>query len=127
MPISITRVEKGIYLNIWEGRITVQEMEESEQRGLAMLEDDEQQIVLINDLGAATHFPMDIKMLKDHVQRNGKIAGIVMINTPLIARTVGEMQAKLNGWALYFVDTQEAALTKARAILAALNPNDPKP
>lgn len=124
MPITITHLEKGIYLNIWEGRITLADLEESKQRGEALLQKDEVHVVLINDLSQATHFPMDINALKQHAERIDQLAGMVMVNTPIIARTIGEVQAKLHGWSLYFVDTLDEAIIQAHAILAKHTPED---
>lgn len=127
MPIITTRLEKGIYLNVWEGRISLADIEESERAGVALLQMDEDQVVLINDLSQATHFPMDPKALQHLAKRNKRIAALVMVNTPIIARTIGEIQAKRSGWPLYFVDTQEDALAQAHAILAGQGPNQAQP
>ncbi len=118
MPVEITRIESGLYLNRWHGQVTLAEVMQAEQDGLHMLQPDETRVVLVNDLSAASKFPMDIKALRRIAATNPHIVALLVVDAPSVIRMVGEAQAKSLSWIVEFHDTLDTALARGREILS---------
>lgn len=119
MPIQIARVEPGLYLNTWVGHITMADVLQSEQDGVAALNPDETRIVLVNDMSAVTHLPMDVKGLRRVAESNPQIRALLLVKAPGIVRLMGEAQAKTIklDWLVEFFDDLDSALARGQAIL----------
>lgn len=117
MPIETTRITARLYLNRWQGHVTMAEVIESEQQGLQMLAPDETRVVLVNDLSAATQFPTDIKALRRIADTNPHILALLVVDAPSMIRMVGEAQAKSINWIVEFYATLEEALQRGRELL----------
>lgn len=123
MPVEITRIESGLYLNRWHGQVTLAEVMQAEQDGLQMLQPDETRVVLVNDLSAASKFPMDIKALRRIAETNPHVVALLVVDAPSMIRMVGEAQAKSLSWIVEFHDTLDTALTRGHEILSSPTPN----
>jgi hypothetical protein len=121
MPIEITHVESGVYLNRWIGHVTLDDVQQSEQEGVKLLRPDEPQVVLVNDLSDVTKLPLDLKALRRVVEKNPQVIALLVVNAPPIVRLAGEAQAKTVTWHIEFFDALDAAYERARALLANTN------
>jgi methionine synthase I (cobalamin-dependent) len=117
MPIRITQVEPGLYLNTWIGHITMDDVLQSEREGAAMMTEGETRVVLVNDLSDVTHLPVDLKALQRVTENNPQVIALLVVNAPGIVRLMGEAQAKLVKWQIAFMDDLERALEEGRALL----------
>ncbi len=117
MPIQITRIAPGLFLNTWIGHITMDDVLQSEREGAAALSADETRIVLVNDLSAVTHLPMDVKALRRVAESNPQIIGLLLVKAPGIVRLMGEAQAKTVNWHVEFLDDLDTALERGRELL----------
>lgn len=117
MAIETTRVAPGLFINRWIGEVTLADVVESETAGQAMLQPDETRVVLVNDLSAATRFPLDIKALQRIAETNPQVIALLVVDAPSMIRMVGEAQAKRGNWLVEFYDTLDAALERGRGLL----------
>jgi hypothetical protein len=118
MPIETTRIENGIYLNRWIGAVTMEDVLQSEQRGIKMIGADEPRVVLVNDLSEVSKMPLDTKALRRVVENNPQVIGLLIVNAPVLLRMAGEAQAKKVSWIVEFFDVLDSAYARARVLLA---------
>lgn len=121
MPIQITQVEPGIYLNTWVGHVTMDDVLQSERDGEALLRVDETRVVLVNDLSQVTHVPMDLKALRRVAENNPHVVALLVVNAPSIVRVVGAAQAQTVKWRVEFFDDLERAFERGRTLLREEN------
>jgi hypothetical protein len=121
MPIEITHVESGVYLNRWIGHVTLDDIQQSELEGTKLLRSDEPQVVLVNDLSDVTKLPLDLKALRRVVEKNPQVIALLVVDAPPIVRLAGEAQARTVTWYIEFFETLDAAYERARALLANTN------
>ncbi len=122
MPVDITRIAPGLFLNRWSGQVTLAEVMQAEQDGLRLLQPDETRVVLVNDLSAASKFPMDLKALRRITETNPHIIALLVVDAPSMIRMVGEVQAKTLNWLVEFHNTLEQALERGHALLQTDKP-----
>jgi hypothetical protein len=123
MPIITTRIQPGLFLNQWQGHITMQDVLASEHDGLRLLQPDETRVVLVNDLSAAETFPADIKALRRIAETNPHLVAVLVVAAPGMIRMVGEAQARTISLIVEFYATLDEALTRGRELLAEDNPS----
>ena len=117
MPIDTTRIQAGLFLNRWQGDVTMREVLESEKNGINMLQPDETRVVLVNDLSAANRFPTDIRALRRIAETNPQLIALLVVDAPSMVRMVGEAQAKNLSLLVEFYDTVEEALARGQDLL----------
>lgn len=118
MPIEIKRIAPGLFLNRWQGDVTMADVTQSEQTGVQMLLPGETRVVLVNDLSAVGRFPVDVRALRRVVEANPHVIALLVVDAPSILRMAGEAQAKRIEWVVEFYDTLDDALARGQALLA---------
>ncbi|MBZ0294389.1 MAG: hypothetical protein K8L99_17635 [Anaerolineae bacterium] len=117
MPIETTRIAPGLFLNRWQGDVTMAHVTQAEQVGAQMLLPEETRVVLINDLSAADRFPTDIRALRRITETNPRVIALLVVDAPSMIRMVGEAQARQVQWIIEFYDTLGDALERGRVLL----------
>ena len=119
MPIETERLESGLYLNRWQGDITLDEIHASETQGAALMQQHgEEKVVLVNDLTDIRKVPMDLKALRRVVENNPQVVALLVVNAPSMMQMYGQAQAQTVPWIIDFFDTMDEALSRGRDLLA---------
>lgn len=119
MPIETERLDHGLYLNRWQGDITLDEIRASEARGAGLMQQHgEAKVVLINDLTDIRKVPLDLKALRRVVENNPQVIALLIVNAPSMLQMYGQAQAQTVPWIIDFFDTIDAAVSRGRDLLS---------
>lgn len=119
MPIETERLDTGLYLNRWQGDITLAEIHTSEAQGAALMQQHgENKVVLVNDLTDIGKVPLDLKALRRVVENNPQVIALLLVNAPSMMQMFAQAQAQTVTWIIDFFDTMDEAVNRGRDLLA---------
>ncbi len=119
MRLETTRIEPGIYLQTPPSTVTFEAFADG-MKDLSEMVDagGEDRYVVISDTRKVQRFPMDFKNMSDVFTGDPRLVGLIGINTPTIVGVFGKFLGRLlPQQKIYFEDSYEQALDKARRIL----------
>ncbi len=125
MPVNLSRIESGIYLSAWVGRLTAEEFNDvGPLRGLVE-EHGDAQIVIVVDTSQCKQYPLSIETLK---QANAnmyqfKTAGYVFITAPSTIKALASALMRTMGIQFAFCGSYDEAVATARTILEKARTN----
>ena len=125
MPITQRRLEKGLYLLEWSGRVTFDEIRAAQAEGKAMAaQHGDSAVVLVTNLANVTQFPTDVREMHVLVEADGDLVkAAYLVRAPMFVRLAATSMRKLfrTGGTLHFADSVEQALGAARTVLATFD------
>ncbi len=118
MPVSVSRIEPGLYLSRWVGTITMGEITGSTQDVLRLVDEDGvSSHVVILDGTEHVSIPLDLRGLRGNIPE-GRLAVLVIGRSrtgELLASTI----THLTRFPIEFHPTMESALARGRDLLSA--------
>lgn len=116
MSISLSQIEPGIYLAVYKGTIKPDEFYLSFQELQKMIQDyhDEWHVAII-DTSQLKQLPLDPQLIMQTIPK-GRV-GTIAVKSPMIAKVIGGIVAKLSKHPIYFYDTMEEAISQAHRLL----------
>jgi hypothetical protein len=111
MSIEVTRVEPKLYLNVATGFAKLEDVAGAVQEMARMATElGDPFYVIVSDATEVRNIPFDLKNLRHLAERDHKIAAILIVNPPYIA--------KISATTLEVHATRESALQRAHDVLA---------
>lgn len=119
MPVNLSRIESGIYLSAWVGRVTPEEFLDVLPLKAMVEQYADAQIAIIVDTSQCHQYPLSIETLK---QANANMhqfntAGYIFITAPSTIKALSSALMRAMGIQFAFCATYDEALETARGIL----------
>lgn len=119
MPIEVTRIEPKLYLNVSTGVAKMEEIAGAiQQMAHLATEYGDPYYVILSDASEVRNIPFDLKNLRQLAERDRRIAAILIVNPPYIAKVAANIVSKISSTPLEVHETRDAALQRAHQILA---------
>ncbi len=126
MPIAVERVEPRIYLAVWQERINADDLQAASLRRMALADEDRVlYYVSIVDITEAQTLPYNLPALRRAAERDARLIKFVVVSARLQANILIDALIKLTGIPIVLVDSREAALIRARDVLAERDKQEP--
>lgn len=124
MPVDITRIQPGIYLNIVSGRIKVDDINNTIAEMSRLAEEyNDPCYVVIGDASAVKNIPFDIRTLRRLAEQDRRIAGFLIVQAPYLAQMAANIITKVSPVILETYETLDEALQRAQALVSMKNMN----
>ena len=119
MSIEVTRVEPKLYLNVATGFAKLEDVAGAVQEMARMATElGDPFYVIVSDATEVRNIPFDLKNLRHLAERDHRIAAILIVNPPYIAKVAANIIAKISATTLEVHATRESALQRAHDVLA---------
>ncbi|MEQ8676324.1 MAG: hypothetical protein RLP44_19110 [Aggregatilineales bacterium] len=117
MPITLTRLEAGIYHGNWHASVTTNEVFGAmDELSAIATEQGDERLVCIIDLTNCTKIPFDVHNMKNLSNREARMNGFVVMKANTLARVMGQMLDKISTKSFKFTETLEESIALAHEI-----------
>lgn len=117
MPIEVKRLEPHIYLAIWHGNITREEILGGVMEGMAR-DNGDMFYVSILDSTEVESFPFNAPGLRRGSVVYSKLLVTLIVNPPLLGKVLVDLISRLTPLKFEYFDSVEKALARARVLVA---------
>lgn len=119
MPVTLTRLEPGIYRSHLTGTVLLDELLASQAEGLQMATaSGDERYILILDIDGSTRMPFDIREAGQLIE-NDRSLKILSVGASLHIRLLASLLGRLFGMnRLEHMNTLDQAVQRARKLLA---------
>ncbi|MCU0498866.1 MAG: hypothetical protein MUF87_16055 [Anaerolineae bacterium] len=116
MSITLSRIEPEIYLAVYKGTITPDEFYLSfqELQQMIHISGDPWHVAII-DTSQLKQLPLDPQLIMQTIPKDR--VGTIAVKSPMIAKVIGGIVAKLSKHPIYFYDSMDEAIQQAHALL----------
>jgi hypothetical protein len=119
MSIEVTRIEPRLYLNVPKGFTKLEDVAGAIQEMARLAtEHTDPFYVIVSDATAVRNIPFDLKNLRHLAERDPRIAAILIVNPPYIARVAANIIAKISATTLEVYATRDEAIQRAHQVIA---------
>ena len=118
MSIEVTRLEPKLYLNVPTGFARPEHIAGAIQEMARLAtEHGDPYYVIVSDATEVRNIPFDLKNLRQLAERDPRIAAMLIVNPPYIAKVAAIIIAKISATTLEVHATREAAMQRAHEVL----------
>jgi hypothetical protein len=118
MPIQIERIERAIYKQIWQGDVSLADMQRAAEAAEQIAyEDHVDEYVMICDSAHMTRMPQDLRALRHMLEYAPRQRVVLWVSTPAFGRVIAQTIAVVTRQTFEFYDSLDSALRKARDLL----------
>jgi hypothetical protein len=119
MPVEISRIQPGIYLNVVSGALQTEVIGSAiEEMASLAAEHNDPYYVVISDATEVKNIPFDIKTLRRFAEKERRIAGFLIVQAPYLAKVAANIITRVSSVTLETYETRDAALQRAQEMLA---------
>lgn len=119
MSIEVTRIEPKLYLNVPTGFAKLEDIASAVQEMARLAtEHGDPYYVIVSDATDVRNISFDLKNLRQLAERDPRIAAILIVNPPYIAKVAANIIAKISATTLEVHATREGAMQRAHEVIA---------